>query len=363
MVSIVIDPSYAKGIWSKKLQSVLTARLKEKRISYEMVSDADGISGEIQYAFLIGADITWARYSISACNLRGIHPILLCNRSYLSLTDTPYSQVCTDIMGSMHDLIAALRDTGHRRLALYGINRQSIADASLLNGYLATADEASRKNVFYNDGNFEKCYRDFMAEAPDVDGIICANDFLGISLVRHFEESSPERFLGTAIISNTDLQLTKLYSDRLISVKHHSSEYGKAAVMMLETLQRNTYLSAITMSLKWDCSSLYDAYGAKRNLSSAVPDLSSVKYPEKDIFYSDTELSEMMKVEQILFESDEIDRIVIGELMKGSSYEDISERNFLAINTVKYHVKKMLEICGLDKKSELVRLLKKYIPE
>jgi len=351
------------GIWCKKMISGLTSQLKSKRIPYEIVYNAKDVAPDTRYAYLVGADATWAKYSISVCNKRGIHPILLSFREYVSITDKTFSQVCTDIVGSMVELVAALNNTGHKRLALYGINRQSISDMSLLAGYLATADEASKKNIFYNEGNFEKCFRDFLEGDSEIDGVICANDFLGVSLARHLKENNPDRLNRIAIISNTDLQITRLYSDVLIIVKYHTSEYGKAAVMLMKTLQKNTYLSSITMSFKWDCSPVYEIFGKNKWDVAPLTDYSTTLLPEKDVFYSDQELSEMMMVEQLLFESDETDRIIIKELLAGASYEEIAERHYLAINTVKYHVKKMLGVCGFEKKKELVQLLQTYIPD
>jgi len=363
MVSIVVDESFSMGIFCKKMLSVLTAQLKTKRIPYETVYNAKDVAPDIKYAYLVGADITWAKYSISICNKRGIHPILLSFREYVSMTDNTFSQVCTDVVGSMFELVTALNNTGHKRLALYGLNRQSISDMSLLNGYLATVDDASKKNIFYNEGNFERCFEDFLEGDPEIDGVICANDFLGISLARHLKETNPDRLNRIAIISNTDLQITRLYSDVLIVVRYRTSEYGKAAVMLMKMLQKDTCLSSITMSFKWDCSPIYEFFGKKKWDNASHTDESAELLPKEDIFYTDQELTEMMMVEHLLFESDEIDRIIMKELLAGASYEDIAGKHYLAINTIKYHVKKMLDLCGFEKKKELVHLLKTYIPD
>ena len=85
----------------------------------------------------------------------------------------------------MRRLVELLRGRGHGRIALYGVNPQSVSDESRMDSYLAAlGGEDGRRHVFFNSGSLENCFEQFMARAQQYDAVICANDFAAISLVR-----------------------------------------------------------------------------------------------------------------------------------------------------------------------------------
>ena len=81
-----------------------------------------------------------------------------------------------------------------------------------------------------------------------------------------------------------------------------------------------------------------------------------------DVFYEDDEINEMMLLEKLLYESEELDRQIIQRLLAGDSYEQIAEKSYLTVSTVKYRVKKMVSLCRLENRTQLLNLLRSYIP-
>ena len=78
----------------------------------------------------------------------------------------------------MRRLVELLRGRGHGRIALYGVNPQSVSDESRMDSYLAAlGGEDGRRHVFFNSGSLENCFEQFMARAQQYDAVICANDF------------------------------------------------------------------------------------------------------------------------------------------------------------------------------------------
>lgn len=78
------------------------------------------------------------------------------------------------------------------------------------------------------------------------------------------------------------------------------------------------------------------------------------------LFYGDNEMSELIRIENMLLSCDEIDSEIINLLMSGYSYEEIAEKLYCALNTVKYRVRKMKDTCKCDSKRALVDMIKGY---
>ena len=67
-----------------------------------------------------------------------------------------------------------------------------------------------------------------------------------------------------------------------------------------------------------------------------------------------------MRLDKMLSECDDTDVHILRGLADGKTYEYIAEREYLAVNTVKYRVKKMLSTAGADNKKQLLSLLEEY---
>ena len=71
----------------------------------------------------------------------------------------------------------------------------------------------------------------------------------------------------------------------------------------------------------------------------------------------------MMRIEQLLSFGSNVDKAILYGLRKGKNYGQIAEECFLSINTVKYHVKKMIVKAGVENKRQFVDLINAYLPE
>ena len=62
----------------------------------------------------------------------------------------------------------------------------------------------------------------------------------------------------------------------------------------------------------------------------------------------------------MLSSSDETDLNILFGLLEKKTYEQLCEENFIAPNTVKYRLKKLISTAGAQNKNELCELLLKY---
>ena len=359
LILIFVETTYSNSIWCQNLIDGLVAELKQKRIVFRFISSLEELDPESPFIYVIGSSSEWVRAVLEASSRKGIYPILLCNQAFHEL-DMTYSTVCSDTSGSMQHLVDTLYSAGRRRIALYGVNPCSVSDESRQKGFHAATRQQNLKDVFINNGSLEHCYSLFRSRITEYDAVICANDFAAISLTRNLLQEAPDVLDRLLIIGCAETRLTEYYNEHVISIRVNFLEYGRAAVMLLENLRRNPYLSHIVMAIRWDFSPLTTL----RKLTAGKRETHPPMIPEsKDIFYQDQELNNMLRLERMLNECDDLDREVIDCLLRGAPYETISERCFVTVSTIKYRVRKMISACQAQSRGELIRLLREYLPD
>ena len=358
MILIFVEDSYLRSIWCQNLVDGLVAELKLKRIAFRFITSLEELDPSSPFVYVIGTSGAWVRTALETCSHKGVYPILLCNHAFHE-PDITYSTVCSDITGSMQHLVNILLSSGRSRIALYGVNPRSVSDESRRKGFQSAAGLTGNEDIYINDGSLASCFHSFQDRMAAYDAVICANDFAAISLVRNLLRENPAQLERLLIIGCAETRLTEFFSRYVLSIRVNFPEYGRAAVMLLENLKRNPYLSDMVMTIRWDFSPL----SCLEKLSIVKKQLSPPVAPEsKDTFYQDRELNRMLRLERLLNECDSLDRKMLNGLLRGESYEVISEHCFATVSTVKYRIKKMIGISQTANRGELIQLLQEFLP-
>lgn len=351
VVAILLDTKYADSIWCKNLYSSLTERLREKRIPFCEIFDS--CPGDAETVFIIGSDLAWTSSAIKQLNAGGMTPILLCNQTE-NLPGCLYNCVCSDINASMKNLLDILKGRQKTRLAIYGMNPDSIPDISRTDSLMLWKDNSFEKfKLFQNQGSLADCFDSFYLHIDEFDAVVCTNDFAAISLVKKLEKTAPDQLERLLIASCASSQLSEYYRKNILSLDIHYGQYGKAAVYIYEALQKHRYLSGLTVKVTWDID--------KDNKLVPSGPISVNPSHSADTFYDDPELNEMLVVDKLLTLSDDTDKKIIDALLIDSSYEEMAKHCFLSMNAVKYRIKKLISDSGAEDKQQMAFLLKKYI--
>lgn len=351
MVAILQDKKYINSLWCKNIYSGLTKRLREKRIPFCEIYDS--CPNDIEAVFIIGSDLIWTSTTIRSLNRGGIVPILICNIAE-NLPGCIYNCVSSDINASMKHILDTLSVRKKRKIAVYGVNTDSISDIGRTDSLLFWRfNSFDSFLLFENKGSLDECFKRFYPNINTFDAVICTNDFAAISLVKHLEEIAPEQLDRLQITCCTTSELSKSYKDIIISLDTHYEQYGKAAVYIYEALQKHCYLSGITVQVSWDIEE------RSTEISDSPININDVH--SSDTFYEDPELNDMLVVDRLLTLSDETDKKILCLLMQNYSYEKISEICFLSINAIKYRIKKLAQNSNAINKNNMIDLAKKYI--
>ncbi len=351
MVGILLDSEYRKSLWCKSLYESLVQSLRRKRIPFCDITQT--VDHTLDAIFIIASDREWCLSAVTQLNQNGITPILICNQSE-NLPGCIYSCVCSDIHASMKNLLDTLRSKGRNRLALYGINTDSLADISRVDSLFHWREpDLQTMQIFNNHGSLQNCFARFFDRIDEFDAAICANDFAAVSLVRNLENRAPEKLDDIYIVSCAQTQISHIYRHRIVSLNMNFDQYGEAAVYVYHTLKKHPYLSGMTARVLWSLDSNLTA----PPLSSVILELE----PGEDAFYNDRELAEMLIVDKVLNAADDMEKTILKSLWQKQTVEQIAERCFMTVSGVKYRVRKLLTECGAQSKDELVSLLGQYV--
>lgn len=348
MVVILCEDIFEESIWCQKIYNGLKKELKKRRISYSKTSDSNTISsGDTVY--IIGSSYIWINNSISLCNALNIVPIVLCNQINDMLYGK-YHSISTDTNACMKQLISSTNTTSLTRIALYGINNNSLSDLSRTKSYIEQTNNTS--GIFVSNGSLENCFNKFIPRVSEFDTVICVNNYAAISLVRNLSENCPSALERLEIISCSSSKLSSIFSKFIIFVDTNFECYGKAALEISELSEKNPYISGINVTINWDSNST--------PLPKTAADKSDIA--QIDSFYKDAEILKLLKIEKLLDICDDLDMQIIKMLMNGNSYDTIAEKCLFAKESVKYRIKKYIKICEVNTKSEFIDLINEINP-
>ncbi len=347
LVYILTEPNYSNSVWCKNFLNSLIEALRKNRMPFCEVFDT--VPEDAEAVFLIAADYRWTKKTIRALNAANISPILICNHLE-PITGCKYNCVSSDVHKSVHELVKKISESGYRHIALYGVNTKSLADIGKVDMLFSYKDETPFDvQIYNNNGSLKQCFEDFERDKDKIDAVICTNDFAAISLVRRLSADELQRI---KVYSLSASALSEYYRENITTVSIDYNQYGRAALFLYKSLKKHAYLSNITVNLAWNVETECETHNA----------VTLDPFDFTDSFYKDDEVDEMMTVEKILSVCDAVDKTILRGLVQKKTLDEINEETFMSENAVKYRIKKILTDCNIDSKSDLINLVKKYLP-
>ena len=352
---VIIEESYKITAWCREILDGLRQEARKKRISLTLSTDIGDIdqSSDEYCIIIVGAETDWLNTTARRVKKAGKHPIILSNQSE-SDCQNGVSRVTEDIHGSMNEIMGIFAAKGYGSIALYAHNPDSASDNFKKEAFLQSG--GAIENIFINEGSLEDCFERFYKKHKEnhFRGIVCANDFAAISLIRHLKELG-EDTEGIDLISYSDTFISKCTSPAVSTVRASFKSFGQLAFMIVDCLSKGGNVNGIRILCNWEI--------IHRETSSHC----EISSPETTVlnrsgsFYSDPELMEMMRIETLLSGADETDLSIIDAILRGKKTAEIESVCFLTETAVKYRIKKMKEICHAESRAHLKDILSKYL--
>ena len=355
----ISEPDYETSNWYKHIVNGLLNEKRSKRFTVILADSDDEISKfpitAEDVLFVIGSNSEWLDNIIDIFEKKFENRIIVlgnCNRS----KGRRYSIVASDISRDVMLLFNYLKSNNKNKIAMYGINPDSASDKFRKRSFIEWS--STEEDVFLNNGNLEECFKNFKEKANEYEGIICANDYSAISLIRHMKANKMQL---PFIVSCGETMLAREFSPCITNLKTNYTEFGKAGIQVAKMLLKNNGLNSVECYLSGEIVPGKTTEFLPMILESSVFSTFKTQYDES--FYADVEVDEMLRIEKLLNISDKTDIQIIKFVMSGLTYSEIADKLYMSTNGIKYKLKSMYEICGANSKNEFVDLIKKYIGE
>lgn len=351
------EAEYETSNWYKHIVNGLLHAKRSKRFTVILIGSIEEIEkftiNADDVLLVIGSNSKWLDYAIDMCDQKFHNQIIVlgnCERKYAK----KYSVVTFDVGRDVRILYNYLKSCQKERIAMYGMNPHSASDGFRMKSFLESG--AHKQDVYFNNGNLKRCFDNFKDNIACYDGIICVNDYCAISLVRYLSQNNiPIPF----IVSCDQTMLAREFTPSITNLKTNYASFGEIGVQIAKLLNKNDGINSIECHLSSGI-----VPGQTTDFLPASDGFDVHSLPEminEDNFYADCEVDEMIRVEKLLNMSDKNDYHLIKLLLQGLSHSAVAEKLFMSTNGIKYKLKSMYEVCGVESKAEFVELVGKYI--
>lgn len=342
---------------------ILNGLLNEKRVhrfSVAMLESEDELDNFTiapdDFLLFIGSDNSKFIKIVKRHSQKFSNRIIVLGNCERSLLDFKYSIITHDLARNVKNLYLYLLENGKHNIALYGIYSGSSSDIVKAKSFRQLFEKSN--NIFYNDGNLEKCFNSFYKEINNYDGVICANDYCAISLINHLNEHKHEL---PYIVSCSETLIGEYFSPGITNLKANYYALAKEGIRTAKALLKNDKINTIAVYFTSEIIPRESTqYAEVKNLNLSKFNIIT-NIEEDNVFYEDSEVSEMMKIEFLLNSLDESDRKIFDLLCKKDSYSAIAEKLYMSVNGVKYKVQKMFSILGVTTRRDFSEIIDKYI--
>ncbi len=369
-IPIIYEPAYLNhSIWCDKQRLGVEAVLAQKKYT---VTQIDGNTyREYPYEQLFGQGPRLV--ILFATSPSWIYPALCFFRNHkiqVILTDCyPWpselvqAQCAIDYCGGIQTIYRYLEAQGCTKIALYGLFRNSTTDYIKK---LAFVQECRHRGIaepethcFSNENDLNACYRDFFGQIHRFDAVICVNDIVALSLMKHLKSDGVAVPDALQLITIGGIDLVEHFTPKLSAFTVDHTAIG-AQVISLYRYLVTTNSPSLRLSLKMT-GQLIPRETTKRILPTAESAFSADSVPLPDLpnpcFYHNDEVQAFSKLEKIISICDETDFGIIHHMLNNTPYETIAENLHLARNTVSYRIRRLANSISLNSGGELKQFL------
>ena len=357
MLYLLVETEYRRYPWCQKILNGINDETRKKRINIIEISGLEWVKKDDEKAviLLVGATSVWIKkYATEALAYR-INSIVLSNQPQTMLS-LPCSLVSVDIPESMQRAVSYLNAAGKTRLALYGVNPKSTSDPWRANAFRSIV--GGERNIYETNGSLEITFKKFWENIKSYDGVICANDYSAISLIRNLKVVHYDNLEKLYILSYNNTYIAKKFNPSIPSFSDNYEKFGRAALYIYDILQKDNYISSVNIMIQAQLHvrESTDNFIYKPETKVYIPSVDKAD----NRFFQEKEIAKMASIEIMLSQSDETNMAILYGLLNNDTYAKIGEDCFISETAAKYRVKRMMDTCNVKSRKELVELLKEY---
>lgn len=364
VLPIITDPYYCNSSWFKAMhQSIVRTALAQKCdvkvFAYGL--PADEIRQLPETVVLASGVLSYTKETVSVLESYGKKVILA------GLLDagigTEISSVSSTVQYEVKMVIDYLCHCDRRKIALVGFREKGMNDAvryrEIKEYCKGINDKLTEPDVYFRGNSIEKCVRTFFNEIYRYDAAVCPNGAAAIYLINYCKQNQVEIPEDLFVISFSDMNVASYSSPSLTCVDSDFQMIGKKVVTLWNYLSEH-HEEEIVANLKVR-SRLYVRESTAnipfvQEKSASVPDNVQAYF---DKYYENRVTNTLFSLESEMQGCDSVDYCIIRMIIRGLSYEQMTDEIFMSVSGIRYRVKRLFDKLHVNSKNELI---KKVLP-
>ncbi len=349
---------YIKGIKDEAKRKGNDVCMIEYGADASVFPDELAIAGS---AIVIVGTNSWTRGICSYLSEHLVKPILIGSDEHDEYMAKAH--VLMDYSKAIVDLLDYFAACHKKRVALFAVNLQSPTDRLKMKSFLEyrgkSGERFDQQDIFYFRGMTKNTCDSFISVCSSYDAVIGTNDVSTVILLQMLGAAKIKVPDDLFVASFGDISLSKSTTTGLTIALLDCYSVGVHAVKMYSLLAGSKRLSGAVMRL--ECT--IDV----RNSTANIP-INNTRIKMDDTqdmthisFFDDPHISKIVLAEHVLDKCDRLDLEIMKALIKKEKYIDIADKLHISENTVKYRIKRLLNIAKLDTRSKLTELMKSYL--
>lgn len=275
------------------------------------------------------------------------------------------SCVTSDREADTRLLIRYFRSNGIKRIALVGFRTDSFHDMeryyAALNSSITMESDILKNDVFFTEESLEECFNSFLPFAREYEAIICPNDATALCFINFCHRNGLRVPHDLLVGSFANMKIGQFSTPSLTSVAIDYETVGIQAFnlwdFILKNLPRNLVCRMdVPSKLMIRESTAYAPFDNQADYESYKSILKNSAVYDK--FYADPYIQTMMNIENCLAYRDDIDCQIIIDLFNGMGYEDLAEKYFFSVSTIRYRLNKIYQDAGASNRKDFIKLIR-----
>lgn len=359
LIPFIVEPEYGSSVFTPAIRAGIESELSRKKYSSVFIEPTDLETADSSFfdsklAVLIGTSPNFVANTVSILSKKDVGVLLVCNQPPENFKIR--GVVRTDYAAGIYTLLELLLSCGSKRPALYGCFPDSSTDLIKKKAYFEYAASAGFKPVTIDNQNgLVNCFNEFekLYIAENIDSLLCVNDIAAISLMKRLQKLGVKVPNEIQIVSLGGSELARMYEPKITVLEMENFELGRQVVNAFSYLTKNT--SEINLSVRVH-GDLVIGDSTKKVCCKPVHMLQTST--GSGSFYEDDEVKNIACAEKLLSVCDELDRKMLAKMLSGSSTEKTAEELSLAVETVRYRVRRILSGAGFENRAGLLDFIR-----
>ncbi len=364
IIPMITDPYYSNSSWFRAMyQEIVNTALaqKDQIVLYDSGLSSADIDRLPPVVLLASGVKEYIQQTISI--LKAHHKSVILAGLMDDAVDTEVSSVSPATQYEVQLVLNYLHACGRHKIALVGFREHGMNDLiryrEMIEYAEKTAYPITRENIFFRGNSIDKAIHRFYNDIEHYDAAVCPNGAAAIYLINYCTRNGivvPEDLF---VISFSDMHMASYSNPSLTCVGSDFASIGKKVVFLWNFLNEHSE-DQLIMNIKVVSNLVIRESTANIPYdSNPGSEAESGISPYIDKHYESRVTNSLFCLESELQGCDHIDYYIIRMIIKGISYEQMTEETFMSISGIRYRVKRLFNKLGVHSRSELI---KKVVP-